>query len=195
MNMNKNKKDKTKSRAGRVAPAPFANPEGLPEYPFGDNRVAADELEKELESGEVLVALKCRFAEEKNQENLIALLKCMKDSKVIVPMRIEMSDEDAARIENAQDGEEIETNDEIKMVPEILQAKEKRFFPVFSQIGQIPKEFGTSHNLMSMPTTEALDMAHQVENIDGIVLDAFSKSVAMPMITADQIYTLQGLAK
>ena len=193
--MSKNKKDNKKSTGRTGAPAPFANPDGLPEFPFGDNRVAADELEKELENGDVLVALKSRIAEEKNQENLIALLKCMKDSKVIVPMRIEMSEEDAARIENATDGEEIETRDEIKMVPEILQAKEKRFFPMFSQIGQIPKEFGTSHNLMSMPTSEALDMAHQIENLDGIVLDAFSKSVAMPFVTADQIYTIQGLAK
>ena len=193
--MSKNKKDNKKSTGRTGAPAPFANPDGLPEFPFGDNRVAADELEKELENGDVLVALNSRFAEEKNQENLIALLKCMKDSKVIVPMRIEMSEEDAARIENATDGEEIETRDEIKMVPEILQAKEKRFFPMFSQIGQIPKEFGTSHNLMSMPTSEALDMAHQIENLDGIVLDAFSKSVAMPFVTADQIYTIQGLAK
>ena len=193
--MSKNKKDNKKSTGRTGAPAPFANPDGLPEFTFGDNRVAADELEKELENGDVLVALKSRFAEEKNQENLIALLKCMKDSKVIVPMRIEMSEEDAARIENATDGEEIETRDEIKMVPEILQAKEKRFFPMFSQIGQIPKEFGTSHNLMSMPTSEALDMAHQIENLDGIVLDAFSKSVAMPFVTADQIYTIQGLAK
>ena len=193
--MSKNKKDNKKSTGRTGAPAPFANPDGLPEFPFGDNRVAADELEKELENGDVLVALKSRFAEEKNQENLIALLKCMKDSKVIVPMRIEMSEEDAARIENATGGEEIETRDEIKMVPEILQAKEKRFFPMFSQIGQIPKEFGTSHNLMSMPTSEALDMAHQIENLDGIVLDAFSKSVAMPFVTADQIYTIQGLAK
>lgn len=193
--MSKNKKDNKKSTGRTGAPAPFANPDGLPEFPFGDNRVAADELEKELENGDVLVALKSRFAEEKNQENLIALLKCMKDSKVIVPMRIEMSEEDAARIENATDGEEIETRDEIKMVPEILQAKEKRFFPMFSQIGQIPKEFGTSHNLMSMPTSEALDMAHQIEKLDGIVLDAFSKSVAMPFVTADQIYTIQGLAK
>ena len=193
--MSKNNKDNKKSTGRTGAPAPFANPDGLPEFPFGDNRVAADELEKELENGDVLVALKSRFAEEKNQENLIALLKCMKDSKVIVPMRIEMSEEDAARIENATDGEEIETRDEIKMVPEILQAKEKRFFPMFSQIGQIPKEFGTSHNLMSMPTSEALDMAHQIENLDGIVLDAFSKSVAMPFVTADQIYTIQGLAK
>ena len=193
--MSKNKKDNKKSTGRTGAPAPFANPDGLPEFPFGDNRVAADELEKELENGDVLVALKSRFAEEKNQENLIALLKCMKDSKVIVPMRIEMSEEDAARIENATDVEEIETRDEIKMVPEILQAKEKRFFPMFSQIGQIPKEFGTSHNLMSMPTSEALDMAHQIENLDGIVLDAFSKSVAMPFVTADQIYTIQGLAK
>ena len=193
--MSKNKKDNKKSTGRTGAPAPFANPDGLPEFPFGDNRVAADELEKELENGDVLVALKSRFAEEKNQENLIALLKCMKDSKVIVPMRIEMSEEDAARIENATDGEEIETRDEIKMVPEILQDKEKRFFPMFSQIGQIPKEFGTSHNLMSMPTSEALDMAHQIENLDGIVLDAFSKSVAMPFVTADQIYTIQGLAK
>lgn len=193
--MSKNKKDNKKSTGRTGAPAPFANPDGLPEFPFGDNRVAADELEKELENGDVLVALKSRFAEEKNQENLIALLKCMKDSKVIVPMRIEMSEEDAARIENATDGEEIETRDEIKMVPEILQAKEKRFFPMFSQIGQIPKEFGTSHNLMSLSTSEALDMAHQIENLDGIVLDAFSKSVAMPFVTADQIYTIQGLAK
>ena len=193
--MSKNKKDNKKSTGRTGAPAPFANPDGLPEFPFGDNRVAADELEKELENGDVLVALKSRFAEEKNQENLIALLKCMKDSKVIVPMRIEMSEEDAARIENATDGEEIETRDEIKMVPEILQAKEKRFFPMFSQIGQIPKEFGTSHNLMSMPTSEALDMAHQIENLDGIVLDAFSKSVAMPFVTADEIYTIHELAK
>ena len=103
--MSKNKKDNKKSTGRTGAPAPFANPDGLPEFPFGDNRVAADELEKELENGDVLVALKSRFAEEKNQENLIALLKCMKDSKVIVPMRIEMSEEDAARIENATDGE------------------------------------------------------------------------------------------
>ena len=188
--MANNKKDNN-----RGAGAPFANAQGLPEHPFGDNRVERAELEKELANGGVLVALKNHFTHEKNKENLIALLKCLKDSHVIVPMALDMSDEDRERIANASEGEEIETRDEIKMQPEILEAKGKRFFPIFSQTQQMPEEFGTSHNLMSMTTVEALDMAHQIDGLDGVVLDAFSQSVAMPFVTIDQIYEISGLAK
>ncbi len=186
---------KNKDNQSKGAGAPFANAQGLPEHPFGDNRVEKAKLEKELANGGVLVALKNHFSKEKNKENLIALLKCLKDSHVIVPMALDMSEKDAKRIASASEGEEIETMDEIKMQPEILEAKGKRFFPIFSQTQQMPEEFGTSHNLMSMSTVEALDMAHQIEGLDGVVLDAFSQSVAMPFVTIDQIYEISGLAK
>ena len=102
---------KNKDNQSKGAGAPFANAQGLPEHPFGDNRVEKAKLEKELANGGVLVALKNHFSKEKNKENLIALLKCLKDSHVIVPMALDMSEKDAKRIASASEGEEIETMD------------------------------------------------------------------------------------
>ena len=81
------------------------------------------------------------------------------------------------------------------MAPDIMEGKGLRFFPMFSQVAQMPEEYRQQRNVILIPTEEALNMAHQVENLDGIVLDAFSQSVAMPFATCDMIYEITGLAK
>lgn len=195
--MTKRKKNKTKEQVEVVKPkgagAPFANPAGVPTDMPKQEKMDPEVLAKELENGDVLVNLRNYFITQKTPENLMPLLKCMKDSQIIVPMNLELSEEDLNRFENAEDGERMETSDEIKMLPAILEAKGKRLFPMFSQVEQIPEDFKNDHNLVKMPTVQALNMAHAIKDLDGIVLDPLTAPVAMPFVTADMIYITEGL--
>lgn len=138
----------------------------------------------------ILVKLKQDFIRNKCDATLTPFLKCLRDSKVIVPMTLDMSEEDLAKMEGAADGESIELTDEVKLRPEILEGGDKKFFPVFTMDKYIPGDFADSHSLMTMPMIAALNMAHRIDGLSGIVIDAFSHSVGLPFALADRIYML-----
>ncbi|WP_295631810.1 SseB family protein, partial [uncultured Intestinimonas sp.] len=97
---------------------------------------------KTLENGKVLCYLKLRFLEDIGDEQaMAALLSCLRDSNVWVPCQVRMEAEDLEQFQAAKAGEIITTQEETRLVPDILRAKDGAlYFPMFSQREQIPEE-------------------------------------------------------
>ena len=158
-----------------------------------------------LENGNILVGLKYRFAQEYKREDLFAVLNCLRDSTVWVPMTVMLSQRDQERVLDSvmKDGEihvepdqEWSNQDEIHMTADILQDPDGAlWFPIFSQQEQMPQEYMQNFSAIPMTVLDCIRMAHgmQQENqalsdLQGIILDAFSDvNLPIPFDTADII--------
>lgn len=98
--------------------------------------------EDDLSSGDMLREAIKRFNAERNQEHLIDVLEILRDSYIWIPCNAIPSDEDQKRLEElvesangdleALKGITFSNNDNIRMVPDILQNGDSFFFPVFT---------------------------------------------------------------
>lgn len=142
-----------------------------------------------LENGKVLCYLKLRFLEDIGDEQaMTAFLTCLRDSNVWVPCRIGMEAEDLEQFQKAKTGEMITTQNETRLEPDILQTKVgELYFPIFSQREQIPEEYGAHFSLLSMPALRCLSMAHAIQDVEGLVLDAFTRPLMIPFQIADSL--------
>lgn len=144
---------------------------------------------KTLENGKVLCYLKLRFLEDIGDEQaMAALLSCLRDSNVWVPCQVRMEAEDLEQFQAAKAGEVITTQEETRLAPDILRAKDGAlYFPMFSQREQIPEEYGAHFSLLSIPALRCLSMAHAAEDVEGLVLDAFTRPLMLPFQIADTL--------
>lgn len=148
----------------------------------------ADYIEaKTLESGKVLLYLKHNFLENRCQETLFPLLSCLRDSHVIVPMNVIMSEEDEKMFMNVSVGDVISTNDDIRLRPDILQNGENYFFPIFSNREEIPEDYGSHFSTINLPVLQCIEMAKSYEHVCGLVLDAFTSPCVLEYELADLI--------
>ena len=119
--------------------------------------------------------------------NIIRLLRILSKSVICVPCNAIMSDRDrealdrkvqAAMDENGGEdlvGETFATEDEVRMVPDILQNGDDYFFPVFTS-GEEMGEYGEAFSKVSMSFIEAVGLAENNDsNVAGIVINAFSE--------------------
>ena len=142
---------------------------------------------KTLESGKVLVYLKYNFIENRCQETLFPLLSCLRDSQVIVPMNVIMSEADEDMFMNVKVGDVVSTNDEIRLKPDILQNGDNFFFPMFSNAEQIPEDYGSHFSTINLSVLQCIEMAKSYEHVCGLVLDAFTDPVVLEYDLADLI--------
>ncbi|MCI8496996.1 MAG: SseB family protein [Clostridiales bacterium] len=141
---------------------------------------------KALENGEVLVRLKWEFLKARSREALFPLLCCLRDSVVHVPMNAILSEEDQKRIAGMKSGGHWQNNEEIGLKPDILKAPDgKLWFPVFSRVKEIPEHYKNHFSIIPMKAVECVRIAHTVQDVEGIVLDAFSDTVSLPFQMAD----------
>lgn len=127
-----------------------------------------------LSDGKVLVTLKKSYLEEKNENNLLALISCFSDSILLVPMN---------------KGDENEKVSD--MLPRIIKDKNgKNLLPVFSQDAQIPDEKKDEATYIPIEAMTCIEMAHSIENSSGIILDAFTEPVVFPFNVIDASYDI-----
>ena len=135
----------------------------------------------------------------RTQINLIKLARILRDSYVWVPCNMIMSDEDyetwSKAVLDAADKDEIESiigqeltaNDNIRMVPDILQNGDNFFFPVFTSDEEMG-EYGKNFSKIQSHFLEAMNLARNNEkNVCGIVINAFSESFVIPIELFDII--------
>lgn len=135
----------------------------------------------------------------RTQMNMLKLMKILRDSWVWVPCNAVMSetDNDAVlkMIQEAEEnggldklvGKTITNQDQIRMVPDILQNGEEFFFPVFSTAEEMGK-YGESFSKVQRHFLEAVNLARNNEKkVTGIVINAFTESFVMPMELLDII--------
>lgn len=148
-----------------------------------------DKITREmLEDGSVLVAMKKAFLENRSQETLGSLLACLRDSVLIVPLTVTMSERDEEKFKNGKEGDEIQCEDEVHLKPDVFKTEDgSLFFPAFSQQEQMPEEYAANFSKMPFDIFKCLEMAHAIEGVGGIVLDPLTEPVSLPLEIADMI--------
>jgi len=150
---------------------------------------------KTLESGRVLLYLKHEFLSNRSKETLFPLLSCLRDSNVIVPVNVTMSDFDKEKFLNSKQGDVVTTSDEIRCKPDILKNGDNFFFPMFSNEEQIPEEYGNNFSKVVLPVLRCINMAKSYEHVCGIVIDAFTEPLVLEYEIADLIFEFESRLK
>ncbi len=173
----------TKEMAERIFKA-----DGDVEYTVPDIQVT-QEL---LEGGEFLKRVIGICNRNHTQLNLLKLLKILRDSWIWVPCNAIMSDADyeawSKIVMEAQEkgdldsliGLEVSNQDNIRMVPDILQNGDAFYFPVFTSEEEMG-EYGDNFSKLEKHFLEAANLARNNEkDVAGIVINAFSEPFVVP---------------
>lgn len=129
-----------------------------------------------LADGNMLRYLKTKFMNDRSQDNLISLLACLRDSIVFVPMNVT----------GGGDGEE--DSEPARYRPELLRGPDGGlYFPVFTQKETIPEAFESNFTWTPIEAVQCVRMAHAEDGLTGLVIDAFTEVLTMPMNVADII--------
>ena len=178
---------------------------GMAEAFYGVSAEMAKECRRRLPKD--LLAVIGRFDETRNEldqraaetcnrnrttPNLIELAKILRDSWVWVPCSAILGAADHEAFEKivmeAKDGKELDsivgqtftTQDETRLVPDILQNGKDFFFPVFTSAEEMG-EYGERFSKLEMHFLEAANLAWNHEkNVKGIVINAFSEPFIVP---------------
>ena len=128
-----------------------------------------------LADGNMLRYLKTKFMNDRSQDNLISLLACLRDSIVFVPMNVTGRDDN-------------ETPEPLRYRPELLRGPDGGlYFPVFTQKESIPEAFENNFTWTPIEVVQCVRMAHAEGGLAGLVMDAFTEVLTMPMNIADII--------
>jgi TPR repeat protein len=134
-----------------------------------------------LESGNVLAYLLRNFADNRTNKNAFAILRCLRDSSVIIPCTMRISDEDMKQFINSKVGNIVQPTSDIGMKPDILinNDTQERFFPVFSQDKQIPDDYRSHFHYLQMAFIEVCDMLKNYKDVNAVVVDPFTVSFTL----------------
>ena len=135
----------------------------------------------------------------RTQLNMIKLLKILRDSWIWIPCTAVMGDADYAALEklvndaeqnsglNSLVGKTLSNQDNIRMVPDILQNGEDFFFPVFTSAEEMG-DYGQGFSKIEKHFLEAANLARNNEKkVKGIVINAFSAPFVIPVDLFDII--------
>ena len=172
---------------------------------------------KVLENGKVLQGLIYMFNENRCVETLLPMLSCLRDSIICVPTNAIMTETDQERIlnllgfepgkspteeemkeanEKIQRGIVFQNHDQIRMKPDILKSPDdKLWFPIFTNEEAIETEYKKQFSIINMPALEALNMAHNTENVEGLVLNAHTDGVVLTYELADLMLKMDSRLK
>ena len=128
----------------------------------------------------------------RTQLNLLKLLGTLRDSTVWVPCTAIMSDADQGKweklVKEAQEkgdldsltGAVVVNQDEVRLVPDILQNGDNFFFPVFSSEEEMG-EYGSHFSHIPCHFLEAANLAvNNEKDVVGIVINAFTQPFEIP---------------
>lgn len=139
----------------------------------------------DLEDGSLLKDAVIQFNNERTEQYLVEIMELLRDSYVWIPCNAVMSKTDMEMIEkslkeagndpSALIGKTFSNQDNIRMIPDILQNGDHFFFPVFSSVEEMGK-YGENFSKIQKHFLEAIPMARNNEkNVSGIVLNAFTE--------------------
>lgn len=124
------------------------------------------------------------FKSNRNEQSFIEVLDILRDSCVVVPCTAVFSDRDTDAVEKMLeelnwDPEQLTdkvftTQDEVRLVPDVLQNGEDFFFPIFSSTDEMG-EYGDSFSKIEKHIADVIPLARNNEKcVKGIVLNAFT---------------------
>ena len=169
--------------------------DGGVEYTVPDDEITAELLE----DGSYLKRAMEICNRNRTQLNLIKLARVLRDSWVWVPCTAVFSEADtdamdkvvleAAENNNLDSlvGHTFTSQDEVRMVPDILQSGDNFYFPVFTTAEEMG-EYGDQFSKIQRHFLETMVLARNNEkNVKGIVINAFSEPFEIPVELFDII--------
>ena len=158
---------------------------------------------EDLEGGIMLRDAIQTFENERNEEHFLDIVELLRDSYVWVPCNTIMSDADLERInkltEDAKSEEDLQkiigetftTQDEVRLVPDILQNGEEFFFPAFTSEEEMG-EYGNGFSKVEKHMLEVIKLARNNEkDLSGIVINAFSTPFVLEKTVFDMVENMK----
>jgi len=135
-----------------------------------------------LENGWVLSELLKMCKAENTKEHTCGLLRCLRDSKVWVPMNMRVSAADTSRLLSSKVGDAVVISEEIGIKPDILMDvnTNTKILPVFSQKEQIPDEYKSRFSWLHIDFIAVCDWICQYADVHSIVIDPLTMSYIFP---------------
>ncbi len=139
-----------------------------------------------LKDGKMLKEAISAFHKERTEDNLLDVLMILRESYVWVPCNAVMSETDASALNklaenaggdlNSLIGKTFTNQENVRLIPDILQKGEEYFFPVFSSDYEMG-EYGKSFSKIQMHMLEVIPLARNNEKkVAGIAVNAFSEA-------------------
>ena len=135
---------------------------------------------EKLADGSVLLFLKERFQDDMNEDNLIELMQVLRDSILLVPMKVLMSAADAERMRLYEENMKFVAENDIQVVPATATLEDQNYMFIFSQPEQIPVDYSDPVNSTRIPWETVYQYFIEDEGIYGIVLDPFTETLEIP---------------
>lgn len=161
--------------------APNTAPQALtPEQQAELKKKREEEEKKREEDGKVLSFLIDRHNDQRSGESLQTCIKALSTSWLWVPMRIQMSNEDAEAVRNAGKGEKVRPKDPVKLRPELLKNKEGRvFMPTFATKEEVPEDMRKRFVWVQMPSGQCGIYVLQNQQVGALIVNPFSKGLVL----------------
>lgn len=151
---------------------------------------------EDLEDGTLLKNAISAFNKERTEQGLIQIMEILRDSFVWIPCNAILSKTDQQSlvdlIDNAEGdleslkGIELSNQDNIRMIPDILQNGDNYFFPAFTTTDDMG-EYGENFSKVQKHFLEVIRLARNNEkNVSGIVINAFTE----PWVLDREIFDL-----
>ena len=128
----------------------------------------------------------------RNEHNLFALLRILRDSYVWIPCNAVLSDADYETLKKMTEeaektgdldslmGQNFVSHDNIRLVPDVLMSGDNFFFPVFTSVEEMG-EYGNSFSKVEKHFLVAANLAvNNEKEVVGIIINAFSESFFVP---------------
>lgn len=147
---------------------------------------------EELEDGKVLNTLIDRFIISKNIDDLEAILLCLIDSELVVPIDSNMKKKDIEILNNLKDDRCYINKNSIEIRPDWLkpEGEEKVLLPIFSNEKESPKEYRDSFLWIPLTLDDCLKMVNENKNCQGLVLNAFTNPIEIKGELLDALKTM-----
>ncbi len=151
-----------------------------------------------LEDGSFLTRVVGICSRNRTKLNVLKLLRILRDSEVWVPCNAIMGSKDQEAMEKmvkeAEEngdpdsliGKTIQSQEEVRLVPDILESGGEYFFPVFSTAEEMG-EYGERFSKVPSHFLRAVELARNNErNVEGIVINAFSE----PFVVGKELFEM-----
>ena len=111
-------------------------------------------------------------------KRLIDIMDHLQNCSVWVPFSMNYSERDMEKFLNAKAGDTIQTEDDIRMRPDLLKNNSgKLFFPAFSAKEEAPEDYAVNFSWINMPFTQCCEIAKNHPQCEDIIINAFSVSM------------------
>lgn len=144
-----------------------------------------------LKDGLILLTLKHEYRKDPDTDKLMKLLWFLKDSEIIVPMNVVLSDDDQKWLDRhssfpwVQKGWKL--GDKMQLEPDIVEdEKGRKAYPMFTNMAQLPDDYGEDFSYVKKSVISCIQEARRMK-LEKLVLDPFTAPLSLPMNIADII--------